>query len=66
MLRKSLPRPPRLATVYGHRLRRPRMTVSALGRVFVIVVVPVLAIGGLADLAMQHVFGMCTGVWCWR
>jgi hypothetical protein len=26
--------------------------------------VPILAIGGLMDLVMQLVFGVCTGLWC--
>lgn len=56
---------PRLQTVYGHRIPRPRLTLSALFRVFFIVAAPVLIVGGLFDLAMQHFFGLCTGVWCW-
>jgi hypothetical protein len=54
----------RIQTVAGHRLPEPRITLMAIWLAFLWVGVPILAIGGLMDLVMQLVFGVCTGLWC--
>lgn len=54
----------RIQTVAGHRLPEPRITPMAIWLAFLWVGVPILAIGGLMDLVMQLVFGVCTGLWC--
>lgn len=54
----------RIQTVAGHRLPEPRITLMAIWLAFLWVGVPILAIGGLLDLVMQLVFGVCTGLWC--
>jgi len=55
---------PKLETVLGHRIAPPRLTPGAVGLLFVYVGIPVLVIGGLLDLAMQLLFGICSGLWC--
>lgn len=54
----------KLQTVAGHKLPEPRITPMAIWLAFLWVGVPVLAIGGLLDVVMQLVFGVCTGLWC--
>ncbi len=54
----------KIQTVAGHRLPEPRITPMAIWLAFLWVGVPILAIGGLMDLVMQLVFGVCTGLWC--
>ncbi len=54
----------KLQTVAGHKLPEPRITPMAIWLAFLWVGVPVLAIGGLLDVIMQLVFGVCTGLWC--
>lgn len=54
----------KVETISGHRIPEPRITLMAVWLVFVWVGVPILVIGGLLDLAMQLVFGICTGLWC--
>ena len=51
-------------SVMGHRITEPRPTLMAVWLVFLYVGVPLLVITGLLDLAMQIVFGVCTGLWC--
>jgi hypothetical protein len=51
-------------TVMGHRIPRPRLALGAAWVAFVYAVGPVLAIGAGLDLAAQHWFGVCTGLWC--
>jgi hypothetical protein len=62
MPRLPLRRRPR--TVLGHRIPEPRLTLLATCFVFLVVAFPVLVVGGLADLALQFLFGLCTGLWC--
>jgi hypothetical protein len=54
----------KVETISGHRIPEPRITPIAIWLVFLWVGVPILVIGGLMDLAMQLVFGICTGLWC--
>jgi hypothetical protein len=51
-------------SVMGHRITEPRPTLMAVWLVFLYVGIPLLVITGLLDLAMQIVFGVCTGLWC--
>ena len=53
-----------IQTIAGHRLPEPRITPMAIWLAFLWVGVPILAIGGLLDLAAQFAFGICTGLWC--
>ena len=55
---------PRPAEVLGHTIPEPRITAKALWLIFVWVVLPVTVLGALADLFVQLVFGVCTGLWC--
>lgn len=55
---------PRSQDVMGHRLPGPRFTLTAIWLVFLWIGIPILAIGGLLDLAVQLVTGTCTGLWC--
>jgi len=55
---------PTLETVLGHCIAPPRITRAAVWLMFVYVGIPILVIGGLLDLAMQLIFGICTGLWC--
>ena len=54
----------KIQTVAGHRLPEPRITPMAIWLAFLWVGLPILLAGGLLDLAMQIVFGVCTGLWC--
>lgn len=54
----------RIQTIAGYRLPEPRITPMAIWLGFLWVGVPVLALGGLLDLAVQVFFGICTGLWC--
>jgi hypothetical protein len=54
----------RIETIAGHRLPEPRITLTAIWLVFLWVGLPILFLGGLLDLAMQLLFGICTGLWC--
>ncbi len=54
----------KIQTVAGHRLPEPRITLVAIWLAFLRVGVPILAIGGMLDLVMQLIFGLCTGLWC--
>ena len=51
-------------TISGHRLPEPRLTLMAVWLAFLWIGLPILIIGGLADLIVQLVFGVCTGLWC--
>jgi hypothetical protein len=51
-------------TVMGHTIPEPRITLSGVWLVFLYLVLPLLIATGLLDLAMQIVFGICTGLWC--
>lgn len=55
----------KIQTVAGHRLPEPRITPMAVWLGFLWVGVPILVGGGLLDLLMQTVFGICTGLWCY-
>ena len=55
----------KLQTIAGHKLPEPRITLTAIWLVFLWVGVPILVLGGLMDLAMQLVLGVCTGLWCY-
>jgi hypothetical protein len=54
----------KVQTIAGYRLPEPRITPMAVWLVVLWVGLPVLAIGGLLDLAAQVFFGVCTGLWC--
>lgn len=54
----------RLQTVSGQRLPEPRITLMAVWLGFLWVGLPLLVVTGLMDLAMQLIFGVCTGLWC--
>lgn len=51
-------------TISGETLPEPRITFTAVWLVFLWIGLPILLIGGLLDLAMQFLFGVCTGLWC--
>lgn len=55
---------PRPAEVLGHTIPEPRITAKAVWLLLVWVVLPVTVLGALADLLVQLVFGVCTGLWC--
>ncbi len=50
--------------VMGHRIAPPRLTPMAVILLILYVGAPVLLFTGLLDLAMQLMFGVCTGLWC--
>jgi thiosulfate reductase cytochrome b subunit len=54
----------KVETISGFRLPEPRITPMAIWLAVLWVGAPILVITGLLDLAMQVVFGVCTGVWC--
>lgn len=54
----------RAAEVMGRRLPKPRPTFGIAWLILVYALGPALFIGGALDLAAQHVFGVCTGLWC--
>jgi hypothetical protein len=54
----------KVQTIAGYRLPEPRITPMAVWLVVLWVGLPVLAVGGLMDLAAQVFFGVCTGLWC--
>ncbi|WP_300544039.1 hypothetical protein [Maricaulis sp.] len=51
-------------TVMGYRIPEPRPTLAAVWLAILYVGIPLLVVTGLLDLAMQLVFGICTGLWC--
>ena len=51
-------------TVLGHTIAEPRLTLGAIGLGVLWLGLPLLVITGLMDLAMQLIFGVCTGLWC--
>lgn len=55
----------KLQTIAGYKLPEPRITRMAIWLAFLWVGVPILVLGGLMDLLMQLVFGICTGLWCY-
>ena len=55
---------PRLQTILGHRIPEPRLTARAFGLFALLVLLPVFLLGCLADLLVQWLFGVCTGLWC--
>ena len=55
----------KLQTVAGHTIAEPRITAMAIWLGFLWVGLPILVLGGLMDLVMQLVFGVCTGLWCY-
>ena len=54
----------KVQTISGHRLPEPRIALMAIWLGFLWIGLPILVIGGLLDLAVQLVFGVCTGLWC--
>lgn len=54
----------KLQTIAGYKLPEPRLTLTAVWLAFVWIGLPILIIGGLLDLAVQFIFGVCTGLWC--
>jgi thiosulfate reductase cytochrome b subunit len=48
----------------GYRIPEPRPTLAAVWLAILYVGIPLLVVTGLLDLAMQLVFGICTGLWC--
>ncbi|MAF57185.1 MULTISPECIES: hypothetical protein [Ponticaulis] len=54
----------KLQTISGETIPEPRITLMAVWLVFLWVGLPILVIGGLLDLAVQLIFGVCTGLWC--
>jgi hypothetical protein len=54
----------KVETIAGHRLPEPKLATGAIWLGFLYVGLPVLALGGLMDLAAQTFFGACTGLWC--
>lgn len=54
----------KLQTISGQKIAEPRLTLTAVWLAFLWIGLPILVIGGLADLIMQLVFGTCTGLWC--
>lgn len=54
------------AKVLGHRLPEPRLTWGAKLAGLALALVAASVLGGLADLAAQTFFGVCTGLWCAR
>lgn len=54
----------KIETVAGHTLAEPRLTLGAVWLALLWVGAPLLVLTGLMDLAMQLVFGVCTGLWC--
>ena len=63
-LSMQLPFSRRAETVMGHSIAEPRITLGAIWLGLLYVGFPLLLVTGLLDLAMQLVFGVCTGVWC--
>ena len=55
----------KIQTVAGQTLPEPRITFMAVWLAFLWIGVPVLIVGGVLDLAMQLLFGICTGLWCY-
>lgn len=55
----------KIQTVAGHRLPEPRITPMAIWLGILWVGLPILVAGGLLDLVVQLVFGICTGLWCY-
>lgn len=53
-----------IQTVQGHRIPEPRLTWQGVLLLFAAVSVPVLLLGSALDLAVQLLFGVCTGLWC--
>ena len=53
-----------LQTILGHRIPEPRLTARALWLFVLLVLLPVFLLGSLADLLVQWLFGVCTGLWC--
>lgn len=51
-------------TVMGQRIPEPRPTWQGLVLLFIVISVPVLIVGSLLDVAVQWLFGVCTGLWC--
>jgi len=56
--------PKKPETISGHKIREPRLTLTAIWLAFLWIGLPILVIGGLLDLAAQLLFGVCTGLWC--
>ncbi|HBJ94834.1 MAG TPA: hypothetical protein DDZ43_18310 [Hyphomonadaceae bacterium] len=54
----------KLQTISGETIPEPRITLMAVWLIFLWVGLPILGIGGLLDLAVQLIFGVCTGLWC--
>lgn len=52
-------------TIAGHRLPEPRLTFMALVWLLVYAALPLMVLGALVDLWIQHTTGACTGIWCW-
>lgn len=54
----------KLQIISGEKIPEPRVTLTAIWLVFLWIGLPILVIGGLLDLAVQLIFGVCTGLWC--
>ena len=54
----------KVQTISGHKLPEPRITLMAVWLGFLWIGLPILVVGGLLDLAVQVIFGVCTGLWC--
>lgn len=63
-LTDAIPMRSRVQTVLGHRIPEPRVTARAYWLFTLLVVTPVFLVGTAADLTVQWVFGVCTGLWC--
>lgn len=54
----------RVQTVMGHCIKEPRITARAVLLFFACVVLPVFFLGTLADLLLEVLLGICSGLWC--
>ena len=54
----------KVQTISGYKLAEPRVTLTAVRLAFLWIGLPILILGGLLDLAVQLLFGVCTGLWC--
>ena len=52
------------ASVMGHDVAGPRLTLAGVFWLLVYLGLPVLILGNLLDLLVQWSLGWCVGVWC--
>jgi hypothetical protein len=62
--KKASPKPASPGSVMGFRIEGPRLTRTGVMLLLRSVGLPVLALGLLADLAIQWILGWCVGLWC--